>query len=99
MIASPFFIEYVVDSDDSGFTNFSRSPSEYSRILNAFLNGLEIMEFLNKSCSILEEYDESMKKHFKHINVIMIIGSVSSGAFVIFITVVALRLKCRKAVV
>uniref|UniRef100_A0A2N9GDN1 Malectin-like domain-containing protein n=1 Tax=Fagus sylvatica TaxID=28930 RepID=A0A2N9GDN1_FAGSY len=49
-LASPFFIEYVVDSDDSGFTNFSISPSEqYSSILNAFLNGLEIMEFLNKS--------------------------------------------------
>ncbi len=98
VIASPFFIDYVVDSDDSGFTNFSISPSEqYSSILNAFLNGLEIMEFLNKSCSIPEEYDESMKKHFKHVNVIMIIGSVSSGAFVIFITVVALRLKCTKA--
>ena len=95
--AVPFFIDYVVDSDDSGFTNFSISPSENdSRILNAFLNGLEIMEFMNKSGSILDECGTVTDK--KHFPVIKIIASVSSGAFVILIIVLVLRLKCRKAV-
>ncbi|XP_075654089.1 putative receptor-like protein kinase At5g24010 [Castanea sativa] len=95
--AVPFFIDYVVDSDDSGFMNFSISPSENdSRILNAFLNGLEIMEFMKTSGSILAECEPVTNK--KHSPVIMIIGSVCSGAFVILITVVALRLKCRKSV-
>ncbi|KAF3971216.1 hypothetical protein CMV_005154 [Castanea mollissima] len=95
--AVPFFIDYVVDSDDSGFMNFSISPSEHdSPILNAFLNGLEIMEFMKTSGSILAECEPVTNK--KHSPVIMIIGSVCSGAFVILMTVVALRLKCRKSV-
>nr|XP_023918470.1 probable receptor-like protein kinase At5g24010 [Quercus suber] len=95
--AVPFFIDYVVDSDDSGFTNFSISPSENdSRILNAFLNGLEIMEFMNKSGSIVDECGPVTEK--KHFPVIKIIVSVSSGAFVILIIVLVLRLKYRKAV-
>ncbi|KAM3757029.1 hypothetical protein ACB098_02G157500 [Castanea mollissima] len=95
--AVPFFIDYVVDSDDSGFMNFSISPSELdSPILNAFLNGLEIMEFMKTSGSILAECEPVTNK--KHSPVIMIIGSVCSGAFVILMTVVALRLKCRKSV-
>ncbi|XP_050291836.1 probable receptor-like protein kinase At5g24010 isoform X3 [Quercus robur] len=93
--AVPFFIDYVVDSDDSGFMNFSISPSENeSRILNAFLNGLEIMEFVKTSGSILDE----CKPVKKLSPVIKIIGSVGSGAFMIVIIVVALRLKCRKSV-
>ncbi|KAK7852962.1 putative receptor-like protein kinase [Quercus suber] len=95
--AVPFFIDYVVDSDDSGFTNFSICPSENdSRILNAFLNGLEIMEFMNKSGSIVDECGPVTDK--KHFPVIKIIVSVSSGAFVILIIVLVLRLKYRKAV-
>ncbi|KAK4584769.1 hypothetical protein RGQ29_022461 [Quercus rubra] len=94
-LAVPFYIDYVVDSDDSGFTNFSISPSENdSVILNAFLNGLEIMEFMNKSVPIPVECEPVKIK--KHSPVIKIIGSVSSGAFVILIIVVVLRLKCKK---
>ncbi|XP_075653117.1 putative receptor-like protein kinase At2g23200 [Castanea sativa] len=93
--AVPFFFDYVVDSDDSGFTNFSISPSENdSVILNAFLNGLEIMEFMNKSGPIPVECEPVKIK--KHSPVIKIIGSVSSGAFVILIIVVVLHLKCKK---
>ncbi|KAK4584766.1 hypothetical protein RGQ29_022458 [Quercus rubra] len=83
--------------NDSGFTNCSISPSEQdSPILNAFLNGLEIMEFMKTSGPILVECEPVTNK--KHYPVIMIIGSVCSGAFVILMTVVALRLKCRKSV-
>ena len=96
VIATPFFIDYVVDSDNSGFINFSISPSEQdSRVLNAFVNGLEIMEIMtNKSGLIQQECDESEKKHLP---VITIVGSVCGGVFVILIVVVALRLKYRKA--
>ena len=92
--AVPFYIDYVVDSDDSGFANFSISPSENgSPIRNAFLNGLEIMEFMKTSGSVLDE----CKPVKKLSPVIKIIGSVGSGAFMILIIVVALRLKCRKS--
>ncbi|KAL4644707.1 hypothetical protein ACB092_02G184000 [Castanea dentata] len=101
--AVPFYIDYVNYSvslllcfytDDSGFFNFSISPSENgSPILNAFLNGLEIMAFMKKLGSILDEC-EPVKKLSP---VIKIIGFVSSGAFMILIIVVALRLKCRKS--
>jgi serine/threonine protein kinase len=96
VIATPFFIDYVVDSDNSGFINFSISPSEQdSSVLNAFVNGLEIMEVMtNKSGPIPQECDESEKKHLP---VITIVGSVCGGVFVILIVVVALRLKYRKA--
>nr|XP_023920770.1 probable receptor-like protein kinase At5g24010 [Quercus suber] len=93
--AVPFYFDYVVDSDDSGFANFSISPLENgSPIRNAFLNGLEIMEFMITSDSILDE----CKPVKKLSPVIKIIGSVGSGAFMIVIVVVALRLKCRKSV-
>ncbi|KAK7852997.1 putative receptor-like protein kinase [Quercus suber] len=93
--AVPFYIDYVVDSDDSGFANFSISPLENgSPIRNAFLNGLEIMEFMITSDSILDE----CKPVKKLSPVIKIIGSVGSGAFMIVIVVVALSLKCRKSV-
>ncbi|KAM4089578.1 hypothetical protein ACB094_07G163700 [Castanea mollissima] len=94
-IAVPFFLDYVVDSDDSGFTYFSISPSENDYVIhNAFLNGLEIMEFMNKSGPIPVECEPVKIK--KHSPVIKIIGSVSSGAFVILIIVVVLHLKCKK---
>ncbi|KAM4117843.1 hypothetical protein ACB094_02G156400 [Castanea mollissima] len=64
-----------------------------SPILNAFLNGLEIMEFMKKSGSILDE----CKPVKKLSPVIKIFGFVCSGAFMILIMVVALRLKCRKS--
>ncbi|KAK7852999.1 putative receptor-like protein kinase [Quercus suber] len=96
-LAVPFFIDYVVDSDDSGFANFSISPSKNDYgIRNAFLNGLEIMEFMSKSGPIPVECEPVKIK--KHSPVIKIIGSVSSGAFVILIIVVVLRLKCKKTV-
>ncbi|KAM3709218.1 hypothetical protein ACB098_02G157400 [Castanea mollissima] len=53
--AVPFNIDYVAPAhigNDLGFANFSISPSENgSPILNAFLNGLEFMEFMKKSAS------------------------------------------------
>ncbi|KAG7993582.1 hypothetical protein I3843_01G011500 [Carya illinoinensis] len=49
MGAVPFYIDFVVDSDGLGFVNASISRVEDSRIHNAFLNGLEILEVVNQS--------------------------------------------------
>jgi serine/threonine protein kinase len=104
-LAAAFCLDFVVDSDDSGFMNFSIGLLEDSSIRDAFLNGLEIMEFMKKSSSIPKEsglvkqkVDVSHKsesaesKKFSPV----IIGLVSSGAFVILVVVVTTGLKCRK---
>jgi serine/threonine protein kinase len=90
-LAAPFCFDFVVDSDDSGFMNVSIGVLQNSTTRDAFLNGLEIMEFMEKSSSIPME-SESERKKFSPI----IIGLISSGAFVILVVVVATGLKCRK---
>ncbi|MBA0802458.1 hypothetical protein Gohar_012744, partial [Gossypium harknessii] len=42
-------MDFVVDSDDSGFINISIGPDSNSIVQNAFLNGVEIMEMMGKS--------------------------------------------------
>ncbi|XP_012490259.2 probable receptor-like protein kinase At5g24010 [Gossypium raimondii] len=48
-LETPFFMDFVVDSDDSGFINISIGPDSNSLVQNAFLNGVEIMEMMGKS--------------------------------------------------
>ncbi|WCJ31284.1 protein kinase family protein [Euphorbia peplus] len=45
--ASPFYLDFVVESDSSGFMNISVSKRNDSVVENAFLNGLEVMEIIN----------------------------------------------------
>ncbi|KAK2983564.1 hypothetical protein RJ640_023098 [Escallonia rubra] len=49
LLASPYYIDFVVDSDDSGIVRISVGPSDLSTTLrkNAILNGVEIMKILN----------------------------------------------------
>jgi hypothetical protein len=89
-LAAPFYLAFVVDSDYSGFMNVSIGALENSTMRNAFLNGLEIMEYMKKSNSTPMEIES--KKKFSPV----IIGLVSSGAFVILVVAVATGLKCRK---
>ncbi|XP_059457517.1 probable receptor-like protein kinase At5g24010 [Corylus avellana] len=89
-LAAPFYLDFVVDPDYSGFMNVSIGALENSTIRDAFLNGLEIMEFMKKSNSTPMEIES--KKKFSPV----IIGVVSSGAFVILVVAVATGLKCRK---
>jgi serine/threonine protein kinase len=89
-LAAPFYLDFVVDSDYSGFMNVSIGVLEDSTIHDAFLNGLEIMEYMKKSNSTPMEIES--KKKFSPV----IIGLVSSGAFVILVVAVATGLKCRK---
>ncbi|KAJ6736677.1 BINDING PROTEIN putative-RELATED [Salix viminalis] len=48
-MSAPLFYDYVVFSDDSGYMSFSIAPNKMSIKKVAFLNGLEIMEFVGNS--------------------------------------------------
>ncbi|KAJ8765674.1 hypothetical protein K2173_014796 [Erythroxylum novogranatense] len=45
-LQTPFCLDYVVESDNSGFLNVTIDPRSESEIQNAYLNGLEIMEVM-----------------------------------------------------
>ncbi|XP_004234657.3 probable receptor-like protein kinase At5g24010 [Solanum lycopersicum] len=86
----PFYVDFVVDSDGSGFMNISIGPRNDSRSLNAFLNGVEIMELINDRV----EWSGQTKK-----NVWIIVGSVVGGTVLISVSIIVILccLKPRKA--
>ncbi|KAG8646434.1 hypothetical protein MANES_09G004432v8 [Manihot esculenta] len=49
---APIFRDCVLESDDSGYVNFSIGPNVDSEKKDAFLHGLEIMEFLMTNTSM-----------------------------------------------
>ncbi|KAK8606876.1 hypothetical protein V6N13_052629 [Hibiscus sabdariffa] len=49
LLATPFYVDFVVVSDDSGFMNISIGPDSRSLVKTAFLNGVEIMEMMGES--------------------------------------------------
>ncbi|KAB5516143.1 hypothetical protein DKX38_026791 [Salix brachista] len=57
----PLFYDYVVSSDDSGYMSFSIAPNDNSIKKVAFLNGLEIMEFVGNSTFEVPVEDETRK--------------------------------------
>ncbi|KAK8673125.1 hypothetical protein V6N13_111480 [Hibiscus sabdariffa] len=92
-LATPFYFDFVVDSDASGIMNISIGPRSDSLDQNAFLNGIEIMEFTKKSDIVLPP--EKLKS--KRRNLFPVVGSVVGAAFVIILIVAVLvGLKCRK---
>lgn len=88
--AVPFYVDFVVDSDGSGFMNISVGPRNDSKSKNAFLNGVEIMELIN-------DRDEGSggKKNY----IWIIVGSVGGVVVLISVSVVVILccLKSRKA--
>ncbi|XP_027076934.1 probable receptor-like protein kinase At5g24010 [Coffea arabica] len=82
MTAVPFYIDFVVHSDDSGFMNVSIGPRQDSRNQTAFLNGVEIMQLVNFPGPI-PDGSGSGNKHLP-----AIISSVAGGVVLIIITVV-----------
>uniref|UniRef100_A0A2N9J1H1 Protein kinase domain-containing protein n=1 Tax=Fagus sylvatica TaxID=28930 RepID=A0A2N9J1H1_FAGSY len=48
-VVVPFYLDFVVVPDDSGFINVSLVTRQDSPLHYAFLNGLEIMEFMKES--------------------------------------------------
>ncbi|KAG8642663.1 hypothetical protein MANES_12G114700v8 [Manihot esculenta] len=91
-LAAPFYLDFVVDSDDSGLMNFSIGPRADSDIKTAFLNGLEIMQIVGESGS------ESRTNAPNKTRIFIIVGSIVGGLGLICIlaVVVGLCLRCRK---
>ncbi|XP_018845045.2 probable receptor-like protein kinase At5g24010 [Juglans regia] len=46
LLAAPLYYDLVVESDDSGFIDISVGPRKDSKNKTAYLNGVEIMEFM-----------------------------------------------------
>nr|POF02822.1 putative receptor-like protein kinase [Quercus suber] len=90
--AVPFYIDFVVYSDDSGHLNIGIGPWVDTMLNRSFLNGLEIMKILGNSGITL-----SLQEHEKK-NVFIIVGSILGGLGLICILVAVffLVLRCRK---
>ncbi|KAG6401237.1 hypothetical protein SASPL_138087 [Salvia splendens] len=77
-LAAPFFKDYVVESDDSGFMNVSVGANSQSSTETAFLNGVEILEMIGG-----KKADKSRKR------LLIVVGS-SLGGMVLVVVVFAL---------
>ncbi|KAK2657557.1 hypothetical protein Ddye_010609 [Dipteronia dyeriana] len=86
-LAAPFYFDFVVDSDDSGILNISVGPNAESLWKKtAFLNGLEIMEIMNKSVSEIPLINNGTKKGHALIVVVSVLGGlVFIGVLAVFI--------------
>ncbi|KAJ4714795.1 putative Receptor-like protein kinase [Melia azedarach] len=88
--STPFYKDYVVDSDDHGVMNISIGPNAETSEQHAYLNGLEIMEMMEKSGSV-PEMSRSKNKH-----VMLVVGSVLGGSALICILAVVLFLVLKR---
>ncbi|KAJ8633558.1 hypothetical protein MRB53_026894 [Persea americana] len=64
MLASPYYVDFVVDPEVSGDIRVSIGPSSLSRpsTINAILNGLEIMKISNSMRSLDGEFKANLVK-------------------------------------
>ncbi|XVF59346.1 hypothetical protein PTKIN_Ptkin07bG0268200 [Pterospermum kingtungense] len=76
---TPFSVDFVVDSDDSGFMNISIGPDDSFVEKKALLNGVEIMRMMGKSDSVPIENKSNQKSVF------VIVGSVLGGLVLVCI--------------
>ncbi|KAL3833292.1 hypothetical protein ACJIZ3_008028 [Penstemon smallii] len=82
---APFYYDFVVDSDDSGFLIISVGSQSVSSVRTAFLNGVEIMQLVKEKSSV-ERGNDLTKKRF-----LIIIGS-SIGGLVLVLIILSLGL-------
>ncbi|KAL8044558.1 hypothetical protein ABFX02_08G053000 [Erythranthe guttata] len=89
--AAPFYYDFVVDSDNSGFMNVSIGPRSDSRVRTAFLNGVEIMELITE-LGLSNGGSDHSKSLF------VIIGSSVGGLVLVlvFLTLLFICLRRRK---
>ncbi|XP_047160828.1 probable receptor-like protein kinase At5g24010 [Vigna umbellata] len=91
VLASPVYVDFVADSNDSGVIRISVGPSELSgsRGMNAILNGAEIMQLVN----VVDSRVVPGKKRLW-----ILVGSIAGGVVVLLLVMSAfvLALKCRK---
>ncbi|GLT78845.1 hypothetical protein SLA2020_503660 [Shorea laevis] len=80
-VGSPFYLDFVVDSDESGVMNICIGPSQDSlEHYTAFLNGVEIMDIMGES-SLVINHDESKKIVF------LVVGPIVGGLLVCILAV------------
>ncbi|OIT03123.1 PREDICTED: probable receptor-like protein kinase At2g23200 [Nicotiana attenuata] len=95
-LAAPFYVDFVVDSDGSGFMNISVGPRIDSRTQNAFLNGVEIMQLINERGSFPDGNGQTRNRRL-----LIIVGATVGGVVAVLILVSAVVilfcLKSRKA--
>ncbi|KAL5567929.1 hypothetical protein UlMin_024504 [Ulmus minor] len=93
LLAAPMYIDFVVDSDDSGFVEVSVGPSAVSTPskINAILNGAEIMKIVN---FVNPNPHTGAKKKTVWILVGLIVGGVVLLCLVVLVILLAFR--CRK---
>ncbi|PIN24507.1 Serine/threonine protein kinase [Handroanthus impetiginosus] len=86
--AAPFYIDFVVDSDDSGSMSISVAPkSDNNKNQTAFLNGVEIMEVIDNFAP--------RGSHSKRMNLFIIIGPCVGGV-VLVLVILAMFMFCLK---
>ncbi|KAL2333489.1 hypothetical protein Fmac_014702 [Flemingia macrophylla] len=85
VLPTPYYYDFVVHSDDSGFMRVGVTPSASGYIHFAFLNGLEIMRVIESSTSVPPDPVDSNSKH----KLLVVLGSVVGG-LVLVVVVVAL---------
>ncbi|PIN09283.1 Non-specific serine/threonine protein kinase [Handroanthus impetiginosus] len=85
--AAPFYIDFVVDSDDSGLMSISVGPESDNDNQTAFLNGVEIMEVIDKF--------SARGSHSKRMNLFIIIGPCVGGVVLVLI-ILAMFMFCLK---
>lgn len=92
-LASPFYVDLVVDADDLKFIRVSVGPSALSSNSkpNAILNGVEILKMVN----IVDEVENGKNKK-KHVWIL--VGSIVGGFIALCLVAfgVLLLCKCRK---
>ncbi|MED6138358.1 hypothetical protein PIB30_073646 [Stylosanthes scabra] len=90
-LASPYYVDFITDSDDSGVIQISVGPSDLSSSIrmNAILNGAEILKMVNVI--------DSGASHRKKILWVWI-GSIAGGIVVLCLVASAflLAFRCRK---
>ncbi|KAL0343544.1 UNVERIFIED_CONTAM: putative receptor-like protein kinase [Sesamum angustifolium] len=91
--AAPFYDDFVVDSDNSGFLNITVGPRSDSRNPTAFLNGVEIMELITDLGSSPGGSDSPKRR------LLIIIGSVVGGLILVLVLLIVVfcGLKKRKS--
>ncbi|KAJ7974150.1 Receptor-like protein kinase [Quillaja saponaria] len=91
VLGSPIYVDFVVDSDDSGVIQISVGPSDLSSTIrmNAILNGAEIMKMVDVM---------STQNVYKKKKIWVVVGSVVGGFVILCLAIIALLLamRCRK---
>ncbi|KAJ1403194.1 Serine-threonine/tyrosine-protein kinase, catalytic domain [Sesbania bispinosa] len=81
---NPYFYDFVVHSDDSGFMKISIAPNASVPQPNAFLNGLEIMKLIESSGSAPQDLNDSNSNHS---SLPVVLGSALGGLVLVSVVI------------